>query len=234
MPRRSANAVVHVLAEDRDLGGDLDLAELAIATARARAVAIVVERGEWREIAWPQRVRQGVGLLVLEGLLCRHVEVDGHTAAELLGRGDLLRPWQPEDAVATHAGRSGWRVLAPARLAILDVRFAQRIAAYPQIQGRLLERSTARSRHLAFALAVVNQPLVQARVRMMLWHMAVRWGSPRAGGVLVPKVTQQVLGELVAARRPTISGALGRLERDGEVSRTPEGWLLHERRARAR
>lgn len=236
MPRHSASAsaIVRVLAEDRDLGSDLAPSRLADATARARAVAIVLERGEWRKIDWPPPVRRGAGLLVIEGLLCRHVEVDGHTAAELLGRGDLLRPWQREDAVATRSGRSGWRVLSRSRLAVLDVRFAQRVAAYPEIQGRLHERSAARARHLAFALAVVNQPLVRTRVRMMLWHMAERWGTPFADGVLIPKVTHRVLGELVAARRPTISSALGQLEHDGEVSRTPEGWLLHERRARTR
>lgn len=236
MPRISANAgvIVNVLAEDKDLGRDLAPSRLPGATAQARAIAIVLERGEWRELDWPPPVRRGVGLLVLEGLLCRHVEVDGHAAAELLGRGDLLRPWQREDAADPGVGGASWRALARSRLAVLDVRFARHVAAYPEIHGRLAERSTARARHLTFALAVVSQPLVRTRVRMMLWHMAERWGSARADGVVIPRVTHQVLGELVATRRPTISRALGQMERDGEIARTPEGWLLRDRRGRAR
>jgi CRP-like cAMP-binding protein len=42
----------------------------------------------------PDRARGGYGLLVLEGLLLRRVGIEGRYGAELLGPGDLLRPWQ--------------------------------------------------------------------------------------------------------------------------------------------
>jgi hypothetical protein len=31
----------------------------------------------------------------------------------------------------------------------------------------------------------------------------------------------------VAAQRPTVSAALGLLERDGQITRTDDGWTLH-------
>jgi hypothetical protein len=45
--------------------------------------------------------------------------------------------------------------------------------------------------------------------------------------VLVPlRLTHTVLGDLVAARRPTVSGAISRLARAGLVVKTEDGWLL--------
>jgi CRP-like cAMP-binding protein len=46
--------------------------------------------------------------------------------------------------------------------------------------------------------------------------------------VLVPlKLTHLILSELIGARRPTVSAALGAIERDGRVSRNGSGWVLH-------
>ena len=55
--------------------------------------------GSWREPEHDttERARGGYGLLIVEGLLLRRVGVGGRYAAELLGPGDLLRPWQTED-----------------------------------------------------------------------------------------------------------------------------------------
>ena len=57
-------------------------------------------------------VRAGLGLLVLDGLLIRRIELAGRFAAELLGPGDLLRPWQEDDEVASVSRTSGWRSCA--------------------------------------------------------------------------------------------------------------------------
>ena len=46
-------------------------------------------------------MRKALGLLVLDGLIIRRVGVAGRFGAELLGDGDLLRPWEREDAGAT-------------------------------------------------------------------------------------------------------------------------------------
>ncbi len=40
---------------------------------------------------------KGLGLLVLEGLILRRVGLGGRFGSELLGDGDLLRPWQDVD-----------------------------------------------------------------------------------------------------------------------------------------
>ena len=72
---------------------------------------------------------------------------------------------------------------------------------------------------------------------MLLWHLAARWGSATARGVRVPRpLTHEMLADLVAARRPSVSVTFAQLARDGLISRTRPGWTLHgeppfERRA---
>jgi CRP-like cAMP-binding protein len=52
-------------------------------------------------------------------------------------------------------------------------------------------------------------------------------GTVGPDGVAVPlRLTQTVLAALVALKRPTVSAALGALERGGRVTRTGSGWLL--------
>ncbi len=199
---------------------------------RARALALVqatvLTTGDWREHEWPGSVRKGAGLLVLDGLLLRRVGLEGRYGAELLAAGDLLRPWQREDAIASSPRQLGWQVLRRTRIAWLDIGFARRMAAYPEIQARLVDRAMRRSRQLAVNMAIVHQPRVEARVQILLWHLADRWGTVRPDGVAIPvRLTHTILAELVAARRPTVSAALRSLERDGRVTRTSTGWLLH-------
>jgi CRP-like cAMP-binding protein len=216
---------IAVLEEDPELGETLAPERLAAATADVQAVTIEVA-GEL-PTRWPSEVRNGLGLLVLEGLLVRRVGLDGRFGAELLGRGDLLRPWQTEDDATSVPQTSGWRVLQRARIAVLDLDFSRRIAAYPEIHGQLLARAVRRARHMAVSMAIMHQPRVETRLHLLLWQLADRWGKVRPDGVLLPvRLTHVTLSELIGARRPTVSAALGVLERDGHISRNGAGWVL--------
>jgi CRP/FNR family cyclic AMP-dependent transcriptional regulator len=226
--RFHTRGLVNVLEEDPELGGALNRDRLPVARDRARAAVMRISKGEWVEPEWPEQAVNGLGLLVLDGLLLRRVGLDGRRGAELLGVGDLLRPWQREDAAASVPRSSGWRVLADCRIAVLDVGFAGRIAAFPEIQGQVVARALRRSRQLAVNMAIVHQPRVNTRLHMLLWHLADRWGTMRPDGALLElPLTHALMAELVAAQRPTVSAALGSLERSGIVVPTGTGWVLH-------
>ena len=68
---------------------DGDAAALSHITARV----ISLPMGAWRFDFREQELHGHLGLLVLDGLVTRHVAVGEATCAELLGTGDLLRPW---------------------------------------------------------------------------------------------------------------------------------------------
>jgi CRP-like cAMP-binding protein len=218
--------VISLLEEDPELGEGLDRQRLAVARDHTRAEAM--DLIDELPTSWPSHVLDGLGLLVLDGLLLRRVGLDGRFGAELLGRGDLLRPWQTEDAMASIPQTSGWQVLRRGRVALLDLDFARRIVPYPELHGQLIARAIRRSRYLSTSIAIMHQPRVETRLQLLLWHLADRWGRVRPDGVLLPlKLTHVILGELVGARRPTVSAALGAIERQGRISRNGVGWLLH-------
>jgi Crp-like helix-turn-helix domain len=76
------------------------------------------------------------------------------------------------------------------------------------------------------AISQLNR--VEDRLITLFWHLAERWGRVAANGVALPlALPHRVLGELVGARRPTVSTALAELSRRGEVMRRHDGtWLL--------
>jgi hypothetical protein len=202
----------------------LERRDRAIATCVAREIA--VPTGRWRN-APAAGGRGGIGLLVLEGLVVRRVGIEGRFAAELLGEGDVLRPWDTEDDPPTLPVTTAWRVLESARMAVLDEEFMAHLSEYPELGGRLVGRAVARSRKIAVNMAIVHQARVDVRLHMLFWHLAARWGRVGSNGVTVPlRLTHAVLAELAAARRPTVTSALTALSKRGIVRSTDAGWVL--------
>jgi CRP/FNR family transcriptional regulator, cyclic AMP receptor protein len=215
-----------VLEEDSDLADAIAPDERWGAIEHCVAALSVLPRGSWsgeQEGMTPD----GIGLLVLSGLLIRRVNVEGGFGAELLGQGDLLRPWQGAGTESSLSRIIGWRVLEPARLAVLDRDAATRFARYPELTGRLVARALERARNLATTTAIVHHTRVEIRLHMLFWHLADRWGRVRPDGVIVPlRLTHSMLADLVSARRPSVSTGLAELARRGLVRRDGTGWRL--------
>ena len=148
---------------------------------------------------------------------------------ELLGPGDVLRPWdqEPFDALPI-TYRCTWTVVAPVELAPLDDRFGRLVARWPSVMGQLMQRMAQRSQRLALQQAIGELQGVDVRLRTVLWYLAERWGHVTPEGVVLPfTLTHEMLGRLVGARRPSVTSALGALAEEGTVHRLPEGhWLL--------
>lgn len=171
--------------------------------------------------------RGGFGLLVVSGHLVRRVGRDDRFGAELLGPGDLLRPWQAIAGAGSLPFEPRWTAITAVELAILDADFARRAAPFPAIAVQMVDRATMRSRHLAMAIAIAQQPRIEDRLLQLLWSYADRWGTVGVEGVSVDvPLTHGVLAELAAARRPTVSTALGQMAKSGLVERVDGGWLL--------
>ncbi|MDX6554241.1 MAG: family transcriptional regulator, cyclic receptor protein, partial [Miltoncostaeaceae bacterium] len=76
--------------------------------------------------------------------------------------------------------------------------------------------------------AISQLTRVDRRLKALFWHLAERWGRVSGDGVVVPlALTHRILGQLVGARRPTVSTALSELASSGELVRRDDGsWLL--------
>lgn len=168
------------------------------------------------------------GLLVYRGVVARELTLDNVSSLELLGAGDLLRPWDvpPGTAVLGHTIR--WSVLSEARMAVLDRRIVGRLAAYPELMEMLALRLAERTQRLAVTQAISQLTRVDDRLRMMLWHLVERWGRMTPEGAVLPlSLSHRQLAQLVGARRPSASSALSALSRGGCVRRRTDGtWLL--------
>jgi CRP-like cAMP-binding protein len=233
---------VSVLELDPSLVAGLDPAAAAAARRAALAASCVVEPGSWDGRAEVGGRTGDLGLLIAEGLLGRTVAVGAQECTELLGGGDLIRPWDVADDLASIPATTTWTVFERTTVVLLDERFVGRMCTWPPVMAALAKRMMDRTRALAFHLAVTQVTRVDERLLVVLWHLADRWGRVTPDGVVLAlPLTHETLGRIVGARRPTVTTALRELSQRGLVTRGKgRSWLLHggppgdlrERRAR--
>jgi CRP-like cAMP-binding protein len=224
----SQRPLISILDADPELGAGLTGEARELARRHAVATVYAFPTGPL-DMAVPNGDgAPAVGLLILDGLITRDVELAKRSTTELLGQGDIVRPWDDEQSLDPLPGHVAWSVLEPARVAVLDRRFAAVAGRWPTMLDTLVGRTVRRSRSLSVQRAIAQVPRVDARVLVLLWLLADRWGRVSPQGVRVPlSLTHETIGKLVGARRPSVTTALGVLSRRGLVERTDQGWLLH-------
>lgn len=225
LPQRT----VCLLDVDPELVEGLPASDVGLARRTLVASTRALSEGEWR----PQDERwddgpPAVGLLVLDGVLTREVRFAGRATTELLGAGDVLRPWDQDAQFEALPFVAIWQVHHPVRLAILDTRFVLAAARWPTLAAAISARHVRRARGLGFQLAISQLPRVDDRLLVVLWSLAERWGRVGPQGVRLDlRLAHRALATLIGARRPSVTTALSGLARDGLVERTDDGWLLH-------
>jgi CRP/FNR family cyclic AMP-dependent transcriptional regulator len=219
---------LRLLEADPDLGGLLTDARRVEAERELIVRTHRLGVGPWDVTRISGASADHVGLLILDGVLARELVVADHVSAELLGPGDLVRPWRSGARSGLLPVDALWSVLSTLHVAVLDRRFALEAARYPEITAALFDRLSERSVRLATTQAISQLTRVDRRLKALFWHLAERWGRVTSEGVVVPlALTHRILGQIVGARRPTVSTALSELADRGELTRRPDGsWLL--------
>lgn len=221
--------VISVLQEDPDLAVGVPQEKRRTAARVCGARVLDIPRGIWDggDSEAEPKSDAGFGLVVLSGILCRRVAQSERYGAELIGPGDLMRPWDLVGDWSTLPTDPRWRVIQPVSAAILDADFTRRAAPFPGIAEALVRRALLRSRYLAILIAIVSQRRIETRLEMLFWHLADRFGHVRSDyvDVSVP-LTHSLLGELIGARRQTVTTALSKMQERGAVEKTRGGWRL--------
>jgi len=219
--------LVRILHEDPDLAHRLDADEVLAATRQTVGILERVPAGPWR----PAKLAEGkclFGGLVLDGLLVRELTVADTVTAELLGAGDLVLPLDADEAVPFVGTETSWTALDTTRIAWLDGPFVVAVRRWPGLAAALMERTRRRIVRVGVLQAIAQMTRVDDRVLMLLWHLSERWGRVRRDGILLPlRLPHKAIARLIGARRPSVTTAIGALERRGDLERRADGaWLL--------
>jgi hypothetical protein len=217
-----------LLELDPDLGTLLPPERRAGAFDALQVELIRVGAGPWSAERLAGASPVHMGLLLITGIVSREVVVADTVSTELLGPGDVVRPWSLDSSQPMLQTTVRWNALAESRMALLDRRLATALGQFPEVTAVIVDRLNDRAHRLATTQAISQVNRVDRRLLALLWHLAQRWGRVTNEGVVIGlTLSHRMLGQLVGARRPTVSVANGELARRDELVRRPDGtWLL--------
>src|SRR4029450_4264713 len=152
-----ASEAVRLLEADPELGALLAPARRAEAEGELVVRTHRLSVGPWDVSRLSGASADHVGLLVLDGVISRELLVADQITAELLGPGDVVRPWQGSNRSALLPVDAVWSVLSTVTVAVLDRRFAGEVARYPEGTAALFDRLRERS---------PRRPTTQARSQL--------------------------------------------------------------------
>ncbi|HYZ30400.1 MAG TPA: helix-turn-helix domain-containing protein [Thermoleophilaceae bacterium] len=214
---------IALLDVDPDLAGGRSGSDLAAIRDRLTTPVYRLTPGPMPE---PPRRQSHLGFLVLKGLLLYEVAACGRATAELLGTGDLVRPWK-HDVSGTLRSEAKWIVLDQVLLADLGTATSSRLADAADIYEALVARCVDRAEAVAIQRSITAHVRVDVRVLAYLWHLADRFGVVVPGAVKLDiPLTHAVLARLIGARRPTVTTALQRLIQLGYLRREGRAFVL--------
>ena len=217
---------IHLFEADPDLARFLTSEELAEAS-QVSVPVISVGREDGLTLWQRMGEQDAFGAIVLEGMVLEQIQVGDRVGMRLFGPGDLVS--DRADGGSFLVDDMSVRALPGTRLALLgrEVLLANR--RWPALTRGLHLRYARQADNLATHLVLCQLPRVDQRLLALMWLLAESWGRVTQTGTTVPlKLTHDVLGALIGARRSTVTLALRALTERGAVVRQDEGWLLLE------
>lgn len=224
--REHAGRTVALLDVDAALCAAVPVGDRPIARRVLTATRHELSAGPWEPADLLDGGRAPLGALLLGGVVIQEVVLAGRASAQLLGPGDVLRPWSSADTALP--GFMLWTCAPGAAVVLLDDRFLTAARRWPELFAALHARLSDQLDDAARRTAVCGLPRVEDRLLALFWQLADRWGVVRPEGVVIRlSLTHELIGRLIAAKRPTVSLALSTLAVDGLLARDGAGaWTL--------
>lgn len=221
--------IAFVLDLDPELGSRIPSEQREDARGAARGRIVVVPPGPCELSRFMMDSSRLVGFLIADGLVRSEVTLSDRHLIEFLGPGDILQLSEADDPPRL-AGAPAIVVLDRVVLVALGATFLRAAARWPELFMAVLARIQRQRARLATQALIVHLPQARDRLLLVLWHLSSCWGRVTPDGVQLPlKLTHDLLGQLIAARRPTVSLAIKELVGEGCVERREDGsWVITE------
>lgn len=217
-------ATVSLLEVDPELGNWLTAEEQE--TARRLLVPVVQLNTGSPELDRVLEEESAFAALLLDGMVMHRMSIAGRRILRLLGPSDIIvHTWAPRSEIL---GSSTKRAAGYARIALLGRPLVGAARQFPGLIVGLHMRLGDQHQRLAVQLGICQLPRVQDRVLTLMWLLAETWGRVTPAGTRLPvRLTHGAIGELIGARRSTVSLALRDLIAEGALSTEEHGWILH-------
>jgi len=216
-------STVGLLEIEPDIGSFLTSEERAAVSEAVSVPVATVLKGDFTLLGEPE----SFAAVVLDGMLLQRLQVGHRVASRLLGPGDILAVGGTVRSALLREAEC--RAAAPSKLALLDDGVFSAARRWPRLMAGLNARIGDQSERLAIQLVICQLPRVEDRLLALLWLLAESWGRVTPMGTLVPvSLTHDALGELIGARRSTVTLALNELTERGAIVRQDGSWLLLE------
>jgi CRP/FNR family cyclic AMP-dependent transcriptional regulator len=216
-----------LLEFDPEIGEGIDPKEWELAQSVCLASVCHVPAGKWQIDEPADKQPHLLGFVIVAGLVCQEVALRERHIFEFLGPGDVVQA----PAVPVRP-RLGGPVMSTAAVdttvLALGESFIRAAGRWPSLLVAVHERLEAQRENLAIQGLIAQLARAEHRVLLQLWHLADRWGRVTTEGTLIPlSLTHKLLGQMIAARRPTVTLAVAVLESQGLIRRVgSSAWLL--------
>jgi len=173
------------------------------------------------------RRARGFAGIVLKGMVVHRLRVGDQPGLRVLGPGDILARSGTQRTLLL--ARSTYHVAASIEVAMLGDEWLVAARRWPLLVPGLQTLLAAQSERLSAQFVICQLPRVDQRLLAILWLIAESWGHVTSVGTTLPlSLTHDALGEMIGARRSTVTLALGELSERGAIVRQHSGWLLLE------
>ncbi len=214
---------ISLLELEPDLGAGLSAAEQRLA---CRLLVPTAQLGPASpELDRVLEVSGASAALLVAGMAMHRMSVGDRRILRLLGPGDIVvRSSAPRSEML---GDSTIRATGRTQIALLGPELTAAARRFPNLLVGLHLRLGDQHQRLAVQLGICHLPRVQDRVLALMRLLAESWGRVTPAGTWLPvKLTHTAIGEMVGARRPTVSLAMRDLVEDGALLARNQGWLL--------
>ena len=225
--RRSATAPgVDLLEAVPALRAAVPPEDHALARRILRAPAVTCDAGA---LALPAPTDPGrpSAAVVVRGAVVRETALGDRSVGELLGAPDVIEIDRDDDD-SSWPTQTRYVAREPTVLAVLDERFALAARRWPELHEVVGAQRARQARRASRHLAALSLPRVEDRLAALFCDLADRWGRVTPAGIRIDMaLTHALIGQLVGARRPTVSLALADLAASGALRRDGQDcWVL--------